>query len=45
MRRYWKLFGMSLFAAGTVACSTIEGVGKDVEEVGEEIQETSENNR
>ena len=45
LMRLWKLFALSLFAAGTAACSTVEGIGEDVEEVGEEIQETSRNNR
>ena len=42
MKRY--VFGLMLFGltAFLGACHTMEGVGKDVQEVGEEVEETAQ---
>lgn len=42
MTRLIKLLGMALFAAGTVACSTVEGMGEDIEDAGEGVQEAAD---
>ena len=42
MKRFvFSLLLLSVSAAFVTACHTIEGVGKDVKEVGEEVEETA----
>jgi len=43
MKRLMELALLALFSAGFLsACNTVEGVGEDVQEVGEEIDEAAE---
>jgi predicted small secreted protein len=39
MKRLASLFALLLFSAGLCACETIQGAGRDIENVGEEIDE------
>ncbi len=42
MKRFlFSLLLLSFTAAFATACHTMEGVGKDVQEVGEEVEETA----
>lgn len=42
MKRFvFSLLLLSFSAAFVTACHTMEGVGKDVKEVGEEVEETA----
>ncbi|GAA4854449.1 hypothetical protein GCM10023332_02360 [Luteimonas vadosa] len=43
MKRLISLMLLVLFAASTMtACNTVKGVGKDVEKVGDEMQEAAD---
>lgn len=42
MKKYIALMATALFALSVTACNTVRGAGQDVEEVGEEIQETTD---
>ena len=48
MKRLISLMLLVAMSAGTLtsltACNTMAGVGKDVQEVGEEVEETAEGN-
>ncbi|MCQ8184104.1 entericidin A/B family lipoprotein [Parvularcula maris] len=39
MKKLASLFALLLFSAGLCACETIQGAGRDIESVGEEIDE------
>jgi predicted small secreted protein len=41
-RKSWFLLLIIAMAMATAACNTTKGLGKDVEKVGEEIQEEAE---
>ena len=43
-RTVLSLLLLSLYTLSLTACNTIAGVGKDVQEVGEEVEETAEGN-
>lgn len=45
MKRLLMLLGISSMAFLAAACNTIEGVGRDVEAAGEEIEEEASENR
>jgi predicted small secreted protein len=40
--RAWRMALLSATLFGLAACNTMKGVGEDVEEAGEEIQEEAE---
>jgi predicted small secreted protein len=43
MKRLMALVLLALFSVGTLsACNTMKGVGKDVEKVGDKVQEKAE---
>ena len=43
MKRLIPLMLLALFSVGTLAaCNTVEGMGEDVQKVGEEIDEAAE---
>lgn len=43
MKRLIPLLLLVLFSAGSItACNTVEGVGKDVQKVGEKVEEKAE---
>ncbi len=43
MKRLMALVLLALFSVGTLtACNTVEGMGKDVEKVGDKVQEKAE---
>jgi len=43
MKRIALLFLIALFAAGTLsACNTVAGAGKDVQKVGEKVEEAAD---
>ena len=45
MKRTWmSLLLLTLYTVSLTACHTMAGVGKDVQEVGEEVEETAEGN-
>jgi predicted small secreted protein len=39
MKRLTSIFALLLFTLGLTACETIQGAGRDIENVGEEIDE------
>jgi len=43
MKKLWKTIAVlsliSILFAGTLGCNTLEGLGQDVEQAGEEIEE------
>ncbi|WOI52902.1 entericidin A/B family lipoprotein [Parvularcula sp. LCG005] len=41
MMKYWKMLMLGLVAVSATACNTVEGFGRDVEEAGDEIEETA----
>jgi entericidin A len=41
MKKISSLFFLAAFAAVTSGCNTIHGLGKDVEKVGEKVQQKS----
>ena len=42
MKRLMALLLLALFSAGTLsACNTVKGAGKDVQKVGEKVEESS----
>ena len=43
-RTVMSLLLLSLYTLSLTACHTMAGVGKDVQEVGEEVEETAEGN-
>ena len=43
-RAVLSLLLLSLYTLSLTACHTMAGVGKDVQEVGEEVEETAEGN-
>ena len=45
MKNWMKLAPPSVFALSIAACNTVEGVGRDVEEVGDAIEDTAEENK
>jgi len=43
MKRLMALVLLAMFSVGTLsACNTVKGVGKDVEKVGDKVQDTAE---
>lgn len=43
MKRLMALVLLALFSVGTLsACNTVKGVGKDVEKVGDKVQEKAD---
>ncbi|NLW96768.1 entericidin A/B family lipoprotein [Luteimonas wenzhouensis] len=43
MKRLMALILIALFSAGTLsACNTVKGVGKDVEKVGDKVQDAAD---
>jgi predicted small secreted protein len=43
MKRLISLMLLAMFTVGTMsACNTVKGVGKDVEKVGDEMQEAAD---
>ena len=45
MKNWMKLAAASVFALSIAACNTVEGVGRDVEEVGDAVEDTAEENK
>jgi predicted small secreted protein len=43
-RPVMSLLLLALYTVSLTACHTMAGVGKDVQEVGEEVEETAEGN-
>jgi entericidin A len=43
-RALMSLLLLTLYTVSLTACHTVAGVGKDVQEVGEEVEETAEGN-
>lgn len=41
MKKVFSLFWLAAFAAVMSGCNTIHGLGKDVEKVGEKVQQKS----
>lgn len=39
----WLLLAISLITASLAGCATVEGVGKDIQSAGEELEEAAEN--
>jgi predicted small secreted protein len=44
-KSWWSLLGIVAFAAFAVGCETVEGIGEDVEELGDEIQDEADDAR
>jgi predicted small secreted protein len=44
-KSYLALFGVVLFSAFAVGCETVEGVGEDIEELGDEIEDEANDAR
>lgn len=42
LRKIVALAALAAITAGLVGCNTVQGAGKDLEKVGEEIQEEAE---
>jgi predicted small secreted protein len=42
---WWSLLGIVTLAACAAGCETVEGVGEDVEELGDEIQDEANDAR
>ena len=45
MTKLIRILSIASLLALTAACHTVEGVGKDVQEVGEEVEEAAEDTR
>ena len=44
MKRLMALLLLALFSAGTLsACNTVKGAGKDVQKVGEKVEDAADN--
>ena len=44
-KSWWPLLGVVAVAAFAAGCETVEGVGEDVEELGDEIQDEANDAR
>lgn len=44
-KAFLSLLGVLLFAGFAVGCETVEGVGEDIEELGEEIEDEANDAR
>jgi predicted small secreted protein len=44
-KSFLSLLGAILFSAFAVGCETVEGVGQDVEELGDEIEDAADDAR
>lgn len=42
MKRILSILFLALFASGLVACNTMAGAGRDVQKVGEKVEEKAE---
>jgi predicted small secreted protein len=38
-KSFFALLGVVLFSAFSIGCETVEGVGEDIEELGDEIED------